>query len=380
MAYTRMIPTLGVLFLLAACQPHAQPIVSPKSGAPVPVGSSSANSIANLSTISTVASTVASNGDKCPMGLAVVPATDSTAVVRGGNVLVADFMDASGVAGKGRSVVQIDPAQASPSAQVVWAGARGAMAVTVSGTIQPWIADFDLASQASGSGDVQVVLPNGNLAPGGDINNQTATSSLFAGPWGELFVAYKPQGAAAATPFFYTTNALNGTVVRIQGHPGNFAAGTLASIATGLGTKNPSDPANVQGPQGMAYDAALDTLYVSDTANNRIVAISGVSTETAPASFTATGASASNARVVFTGAPLNAPQGLALNADGNLVSVNGVGPNLVNEITPAGGLVASRNVGGVDGSLFGLAIAGASGSQVVYFTDTNANALKKLSR
>lgn len=377
MRHTFIPATLAATLLLAAC--HGLPGQASSPGGPTPTGSSSANSIANLNTEVTVASSVASNGDRCPMGIGIVPATDSTGVIRGGDVLVADFMNAAGTAGAGTSLVQIAPTSSSPSAQTVWTSPRGAVAVTVSATIQPWLANFDLDSQASGSGDVQVVLPNGTLAPGGDIDNVTTGTNDFHGPWGELFVPYKPAGATAATPFFYTTNALDGSVVRIQGHPGNFAGGVLQVVATGLGVKNPTDPANIQGPQGMAYDPLTDTLYVSDTANNRIVAISGVSTVTSPALFTATGATSSNARVVFSGAPLNAPQGLALDDDGNLVVVNGVGPNYMSEVTPTGTLVATRNVGGSDGSLFGLAIAGASGSEVVYFTDSNANVLKKLS-
>jgi hypothetical protein len=57
--------------------------------------------------ISTVASTIPSNGDLNPYGVAVVPAT-SGALVKG-NILVSNFNDSQNLQGTGTTIVQISP-------------------------------------------------------------------------------------------------------------------------------------------------------------------------------------------------------------------------------------------------------------------------------
>jgi DNA-binding beta-propeller fold protein YncE len=140
-------------------------------------------------------------------------------------------------------------------------------------------------------------------------------------------------------------------------------------IATGFGER--TDPAAlVIGPTGLGF--AFDgRLYVGDTLQNRIAVIPN-------ALFRPDDAGAG--MTVSQGGALNAPLGLAIAPDGDIVTVNGGDGNMV-ETTPGGRQVTVKAVdvsqqGG--GTLFGLAIA--PNQNGVYFVDDGNNTLNLLHR
>jgi len=234
-----------------------------------------------------------------------------------------------------------------------------------------WIANYGLANDGS-HGNVQVTNNQGNLFTFGNIND-----TRLWGSWGQGFNGQTV--GATPPPVFFDANVLTGAVYRLQGFPSttsgpNFAAATITQIAT-LGHMG-TGAAGVVGPQGMAYVASNDTLYVADPANNRIVAIPGAST----ASGTGAGVT------LYAGSPLKQPAGLAINPiTGNLLVVD-QGDNYLYEISlVTQQVVASKLLdttpvaNGVGGALFGLATAlDASNHLVVYFVNDNTNTVNEL--
>jgi hypothetical protein len=221
--------------------------------------------------------------------------------------------------------------------------------------------------------DNPVIDPAGHLI--GNLSGRP-----FSQPWGQILARTKSRSA------FYETNAGTGSVVRINvGKKFTFDV-----IATGFPV-NHGKPGTALAPSGLAYDARIDTLYFADGMNNTIVAFKNVSRirrdgiKAVDNGMKFAGASASDARVVFAGAPLNGPISTALLPNGNLVVGNTLDPNgknLLIEISATGKLLDVRNVDkGAAGALFGIAVTGSKISDTrVYFLTTTTTTTCRSSR
>jgi hypothetical protein len=190
---------------------------------------------------------------------------------------------------------------------------------------------------------------------------------------------------AGSTVTLFVTNVLNGTVAA---SPGIANGGTVARISlsvpgtgipavdseTVIGNNLPerTDPAAlVVGPTGLGLSGG--TLYVADSAANRIAAIPSALTRGAPIS----------AVTVTSGGAVNDPLGLAIAPGGDILTANGGDGNLV-ETTPQGNQVAVKMLDtspappgpNGNGTLFGLAVV--PGGSGVYFVDDGTNTLNLL--
>ena len=132
----------------------------------------------------------------------------------------------------------------------------------------------------------------------------------------------------------------------------------------------------------------MDTLYVADTAGNRIVAIQDPSNVAAGAvTLGASGVTAGPASVVYSGAPLAGPASITSTIDGNLVVANnGASGNLLVELTKAGKLVGTLDPIALGGKtspggqiVTAVATMGSAGQQLIYFTDDSDGTVKVLS-
>jgi DNA-binding beta-propeller fold protein YncE len=162
------------------------------------------------------------------------------------------------------------------------------------------------------------------------------------------------------------------TVLRIQltipaGGPPKVASQTV--IASGLSQQADKDVFLV-GPTGLALIGS--TLYVSDSVENRIVAISNATTRTS---------SAGAGRTVTKGGLLQRPLALAATSNGHILACNGQNGQVV-EFDPATGKqVAAQWVDSNqaqsppgNGDLFGLAMAPGGG---FYYVEDDTNMLAK---
>ncbi|MGA2644304.1 MAG: SMP-30/gluconolactonase/LRE family protein [Candidatus Sulfotelmatobacter sp.] len=333
--------------------------------------------LSNPGGISVVASTVPANGDLNPYGVARVP--DSKGSLIKGNILVSNFNDSANLQGTGTTIVQISPDGSStlfaqidatnlPGPCPGGVGLTTALAVLRPGwVIVGSLPTTDGTSATAQAGCLLVLDSNGNVA-------ETFYGSLINGPWD---MAALDSGSRAD---LFVTNVLNGTVagggkvvhggtvVRLT-LDGLFGAmPSLQSITViGSGFPERTDPAAlVIGPTGLALSGNAETLYVADSLNNRIAAISDPVTRVT---------SARTATTVTRGVFLNDPLGLTVAPDGNILSANGNNGFLVT-ITPGGDQVSEDLLDNSGmppgaGALFGLIVEGPG----LYYVDDATNTL-----
>jgi hypothetical protein len=307
-----------------------------------------------------IASTVPARGDVNPYGVAVVPT--SAGRLTAGDTLVSNFNDKANVQGTGTTIVQVSPAGkttlfANVARLPAGMSCPGGVGLTTALGILPggWVVAGSLPTTTGGA------LPG--LDPAGCLivlNDQgtvvkTITDKDIVGPWD---MAVSSTGSSAQV---FISNALGGNTSAHDGTPvtGNctvarldfaLSAGSppVLTSATAIGSGYPwkaNKAALVLAPTGLAL-GRNGTLYVADTQTNAITAI--------PRAATRTTAEPVTADLLSAGGALNAPLGMTLAPDGDLIVVNGNDGNAV-EITPAGRQVATRTlVKNGAGDLFGI--------------------------
>jgi hypothetical protein len=320
----------------------------------------SAAFLGQLHGLTQVASTVPANGDVNPYGVAVVPASGGK--LTAGDILVSNFNDKANVQGTGNTIVQVSPAGktsvfASIAALPAGQACPGGIGLTTALGILPggWVVVGSLPTSHGGAlpgldpaGCLIVLNDRGTVA-------ETITNRDIVGPW-DLTVK-----SSATSAEVFVSNALGGnttthdevpvtgncTVVRLDlalsaGSPPKLTGSTV------IGTRFPwraDQAALVLAPTGLAL-GGNGTLYVDDTMTNSVSAI--------PQALTRTSAITATAGNLSAGGALDAPLGMTIAPNGDLVVVNGNNGNAV-EISPAGKQVATRMlIKNGAGDLFGI--------------------------
>jgi len=336
--------------------------------------------IASLNDIKPIVSTIPSNGDINPYGVAVVPSTTGKLVQ--GHVLVSNFNNSGNLQGTGTTIVEISPGgdlklfaqidpQKLPGPCPGGVGLTTALAVLRSGwVIVGSLPTADGTANTAHAGCLIVLNRNGKAVEtisGGEIN----------GPWDMTALDLEENAVLFVTNVLNGTVAANGqtvskaTVVRIvlatpdddeTSVPREFARTVIGS---GFGER--TDPsALVIGPTGLGLGRD-GILYVADTLASRIAAIPDAVRRST---------SAGTGMTVSTGKNINGPLGLAIAPNGNVLVTNGSDGNIV-ETTPSGSQVAVKTIdttGAGAGTLFGLAVVQSG----VYFVNDGNNTLNLL--
>ncbi len=328
--------------------------------------------IPNLPPTFLAASTVPSNGDLNPYGVAFVPdGFPQGGPLRAGDILVSNFNNSNNLQGTGTTIVDISP---TGQQKLFFQGssAPGALGLTTAlGVLQAGVVLVGSVPTLDGSSNT-IQAPGSLLL----LNSQgrmvmtLGSAALLDGPWD---LTIHDQGNQAQV---FVSNVLSGTVTRIDlviprnGHP--VVAGET-QIASGYLTR--TDPAAlVVGPTGLAYDAANDLLYVASTGDNAVFAIAHAQARTTDAG---------KGSVVYRDhRHLHGPLALTLTPNGDLITSNGDAvnpdpeqPSELVEFTPQGRFVAQLSVDSAPGSAFGLALA--SSADQIHFAavDDNLNTL-----
>ena len=311
-----------------------------------------------LHTFSHVASAVPTagkaKGDVNPYGVVVVPRTVGK-LVRG-DVLVSNFNNAANQQGTGSSIVEISPSGHQRVFAVVprikgmpAVGLTTALAVVGSDhvVVGSLPAPGGMGSHAKSGG--LVVLNAGGHATG------AITGAAVNGPWDMTAVNSHNTATVFVTDVLNGTVAARGhvvdkgTVVRLDFSTAGGGLKLMSSVVIASGFPEHTDPnALVVGPTGVGLGRG-GTLYVADSAGNRIAAVPDAMTRMAPVM--------SGGTTVAHGGPLNDPLGRTVAPNGDIISANGADGRVV-ETTPAGIHPTVRNVipnGG--GDLFGMAVA-----------------------
>jgi hypothetical protein len=341
---------IGLALAAAACSSTSSSTTRPQPAA----------FLGQLHGLSQVASTVPANGDVNPYGVAVVPASGGR--LTAGDILVSNFNDKANVQGTGTTLVQVSPAGktsvfANVSALPAGQTCPGGIGLTTALGILPggWVVVGSLPTTHGGvlpgldpAGCLIVLNDRGTVA-------ETITNRDIVGPW-DLTVK-----SSATSAEVFVSNALGGNTATNHGVPvtGNCtvvrldlalspAAPPRLTGSTVIGTDFPwraNKAALVLAPTGLAL-GANGTLYVDDTLTNSVSAIPRALTRTS--AITAAGGNLS------AGGALDAPLGMTLAPNGDLVVVNGNNGDAV-EITPAGQQVATKTlIKNGAGDLFGI--------------------------
>ncbi|MDX6210295.1 MAG: hypothetical protein QOE24_2686 [Frankiales bacterium] len=333
-------------------------------------------------TDSTVGSAVAPNGDTHPYSVAVVPPGYSGTPLAPGDVLVGDLSNTAGVKGQGTSIVRFH--LGTPSLFSTAVTGPVAQAFSPDGGAL-WVAGYGNADNGS-HGAISVLHTKSGTSPGsgpGTTPNVTPIATVAGEPYtgGVIADSHGPWGIelnhSTGAPVAFWANA-DGTIVRDSKLDDPFATTTpttnvQVTLATlGHGTSPSIAGGTVVAPQGMAYDAATDTLYVADSSTDQIVALKNAATATGAITPT----------VVVKGGPLHTPRGLAIDpVTGNLLVTNGAVDNRLVELTRTGSVVGTRNLDAKGaGAIAGLATTkDTSGQTQIYYVNDNSNTLHLLS-
>jgi hypothetical protein len=295
-------------------------------------------------------STIPSNGDLNPYGVAFVP--DGFAVggkLAAGDVLVSNFNNGDNLQGTGTTIIKLHPP--GPLAPPGMAntfftssapGLSTALGVLRAGFVVVGnVPTTDGTSATISAGGLQLIDRHGKWIA------SWADAKLLDGPW-DLTV--DDHGSWARV---FVSNVLSGNVTRLvlAINGGKVTLESKVSIAAGY-THMPNAAALVLGPTGLAYDPERDTLYVASTADNEIFAVEAAATRSSPAM---------RGRLVFAGPELRGPLALRLAPNGHLLAANGdavnadvLHPSEIVEFTKRGEFVRQYNVDASQGGAFGL--------------------------
>jgi hypothetical protein len=343
------------------------------------VSATSSAFLSSLHTVSTIGSTVPSNGDINPYGLAVVPT--SAGSLKAGDFLISNFNAKSNNQGTGTTLVQLAPSGslsvfATINAKTLPGACPGGVGLTTALSVLPggYVVVGSLPTTNGMSATAQygclIVLNSKGTAV------ETIAGNNIQGPWDMVSVT---QGS---TTTLFVSNVLNGgageglktidnsTVLRIRL---SSAAGHAPKVQSEQVVANDipwrdDKAALVIGPTGVAL-AKNGTLYVADTLENRIIAIPNAMTRTTPL--------ADKDITLSSGGHLKQPLGLILADNGDILTTNASDGNIV-ETTPAGHQIATvaGDAKSGAGSLFGLAIA--PGGKGLLYVDDGLNTLRLL--
>jgi hypothetical protein len=308
------------------------------------------------------ASTVPSNGDVNPYGVAFVPPHfPEGGLLHGGDIIVSNFNNSANLQGTGTTIVRVN-ANGAPSLFFSNEAAPGFS--TALGVLRRGFVIVGNVPSTDGSG-VCNKGPNGepqNVGQGslmvinrdGTLVTTLTSATLLDGPW-DLTV--RDFGSFALV---FVSNVLSGTVTRLSlrvdgdEHDGKVFVESETQIASGY--EHRCDPgAFVVGPTGLALDPFRDVLYVASTGDNAIFAIDDASDRFADRGM--------GRLVVKDDAHLHGPLGLARALGGDLISAQGDAvnpdpnqPSEIVEFTKGGKFVDQFSVDPAPGSAFGLAL------------------------
>jgi hypothetical protein len=368
---------LGLGLLASACSSTSTAASAPGAAPSSSPPQAAASFLGGLHAGAQIASTVPADGDVNPYGVAMVSASQGELVA--GDILVSNFNDKANVQGTGTTIVQVSPAgHASLFANIATLPAGkscpGGVGLTTALGILPggWVVVGSLATTAGGA--LPGLDPAGCLIVLNDKGTpvETITSKDIAGPW-DMTVS-----STATSAELFVSNALGGNTSTEHGVPvtGNCtvvrldlslspSAPPVLTKSTVIGTGYPwraNKAALVLAPTGLALSRS-GTLYVTDTLTNSISAI--------PHALTRGTATQDVATTISIGGALNAPLGMTLAPNGDLVVVNGNNGNAV-EITPQGRQLATKTlVKNGAGDLFGI-ITTQEGNLLAVNDGTNA--------
>lgn len=296
-------------------------------------------------------STVPSNGDVNPYGVAFVPRTvPEDGILRPGDILVSNFNNQANKQGLGTTILRVDRTGKTstfftgPTNQ---SGLTAALGILSNGIVL--IGDLPTTDGTSNTvqpGRLSFLDRKGNFL--GALN----TKEIVNGPWG--MAVHDNGNGSSGTAQVFLSNVLSGTISRIDIRytPNDI---DVSAIVLASGFSHRTDPAAiVLGPSGLAFDAKHDTLYVASSTDNAIYQIRDAADAKSKVSATLFLQDLTH---------LHGPLDIALLPNGHLLVDNSDGSNVdpnqpseLVEYNQEGQFLAQMPVDPNNGGAFGLAI------------------------
>ncbi len=302
-----------------------------------------------------VSSTIPTNGDLNPYGIAFVPpGFPNGGPLHPGDVLVSNFNNSNNLQGTGTTIIRFTPDQnvAPPTQASVFFQGNPPLGLTLAlGVLQRGfvlvgnVTTKDGTSKTVKAGPLLILDRNGDQIS----SIPSASETKLDGPWGLAIV----DGFSTAKVF--VSNVLDGTVTRLDLAVGATSVTVIRSTRIANGYAHRPDPAAlVLGPTGLAYDPRDDVLYVASTADNAIFKV--LYAGSASQSF-------GKGKIVFQDVHLRGPLALAFAPNGHLLTSNGdavnpdpAQPSEIVEFTKNGDFIGQYDVNETQGGAFGVAV------------------------
>jgi hypothetical protein len=314
-------------------------------------------------------STIPSNGDVNPYGVAFVPRDfPAGGLLNPGDLLVSNFNNNQNIQGTGTTITKITPdGQTSLFFQgQAPLGLSTGLAVLKAGFVLVANCPTNNTPPVPGAlpGSLLLIDKNGNLVAPPLVN------PFIQGPWD--FTVHD-EGTNVKV---FISNVVNGTVSRLDLslNGGTLTVNNAAVIASNYIFR--VDPVTFEvGPTGLAYDAERDILYVASTGDNEVFAVSHAGRRVS---------SEGTGRVIYAdNVHLHGALAMVLAPNGHLLVSNSDGinpdpnqPSEIVEFTVDGKFIGQLSVDPAQGGAFGLNIVKVS-DDVVRFAavDDNANTI-----
>ena len=319
-------------------------------------------------------STIPSNGDTTPYGLAVVPHDfPDDASISPGELLVSNFNNTT-TAGQGTTIITVDPHSGKTGLFFQGNSPIGfTNALTIARVGLVFAGSLPTSGGTAEPGPLDVFDAEGHLL------TQLGSSHLVDGPWGMALNDRGNNAQLFVSNIFDTKDHFAGSITRLDVSlsASGITVRDAITIASGYASA-PDTAGTVVGPAGLAYDPEDDTLYVAAEGDDAIYKLKGAGTTTT---------NLGKGQVVFNDQTvLHGPLGLIFAPNGDLITANAdpthfpptaTDPSEIIEITPGGTFVRKFSIDPNPGSAFAVLVNGEDrrSEQFVYVDDFVSNCI-----
>ncbi|MBV8066931.1 MAG: hypothetical protein JO113_03060 [Candidatus Eremiobacteraeota bacterium] len=313
------------------------------------------------------------NGDTGPHSISVAPVSYG---LTKGQLAVCNFADKTGAAGKGTTIEVFDPKpDATPTPFVQSSDIEVCDGAAVTNSNEVWASGLTSGLDAG-------FLDNGKL-------KKTLGAPLVA-PLSDVYAACPPNTPSCLynAEYIFTGDAQTGGVVILG--VGRYGLHKPLQVVEGFAV-NKKAGWSALGPSGLSYNYPADTLYIADGVTDTVVGIYHASAllvkneiivkpggKTFKCKYHQSNAPCG--KLIYAGAPLEAPDAMTTLPNGNLIVANTKHNSLVEIDVSDGKVLASKLIDkSKTAHIFGLASSGTKDrNTVLYYTDTADNTLHAL--
>jgi DNA-binding beta-propeller fold protein YncE len=298
-------------------------------------------------------STIPSNGDTTPYGLAFVPHDfPDDATISPGELLVSNF-NSTTTAGLGTTIITVDPHSGKTGLFFQGDSAIGfTLALTIARAGLVFAGSLPTSGGTAEPGPLDIFDAKGHLV------RQLGNKHLIDGPWGMALNDHGDTAQLFVSNVFDTKGHFAGSITRLDVLLSASGITVLDAITIADGyTSAPDTAGTVVGPAGLAYDPVDDTLYVAAEGDNAIYKLKGAGTTTKNLNL-------GKGKVVFDDQTvLHGPLGLIFAPNGNLIITNAdpahfsptpTDPSEIIEITRGGTFVRKFSIDPNPGAAFAV--------------------------